>query len=366
MSEEQRQNENCCEQLRDLLTSAVRQDASDIFLIPGMPAAFKIHGQIHSVDGRKLTPADTHSYVNTIYHHFTDGRSMERVLETGDDDFSFAVDKLSRFRASILKQRGSLAAVIRVVQFDLPSPESLHIPESIINLSQFTKGLVLVTGPAGSGKSTTLACIIDRINHTRNAHVITLEDPIEFLHRHDKSVVTQREIGLDTDSYVNGLRAALRQAPDVILLGEMRDYETIRIAMTAAETGHLVISTLHTTGAANTVDRIIDIFPANAQQQIRVQLSMVLQAVVSQKLVPTTDGSQIPAFELMFANKASRNLIRESKIHQIDNVISSGSSSGMISMDNSLAALWKQGLITSDTALTYCQESEQMKGKLRR
>ena len=169
MSEEQRQNENCCEQLRDLLTSAVRQDASDIFLIPGMPAAFKIHGQIHSVDGRKLTPADTHSYVNTIYHHFTDGRSMERVLETGDDDFSFAVDKLSRFRASILKQRGSLAAVIRVVQFDLPSPESLHIPESIINLSQFTKGLVLVTGPAGSGKSTTLACIIDRINHTRNA-----------------------------------------------------------------------------------------------------------------------------------------------------------------------------------------------------
>ena len=196
--------------------------------------------------------------------------------------------------------------------------------------------------------------------------MITLEDPIEFLHRHDKSVVTQREIGLDTDSYVNGLRAALRQAPDVILLGEMRDYETIRIAMTAAETGHLVISTLHTTGAANTVDRIIDIFPANAQQQIRVQLSMVLQAVVSQQLVPTTDGSQIPAFELMFANKAIRNLIRESKIHQIDNVISSGSSSGMISMDNSLAALWKQGLITSDTALTYCQESEQMKGKLRR
>ena len=225
---------------------------------------------------------------------------------------------------------------------------------------------MLVTGPAGCGKSTTLACIIDRINHTRNAHVITLEDPIEFLHRHDKSVVTQREIGLDTDSYVNGLRAALRQAPDVILLGEMRDYETIRIAMTAAETGHLVISTLHTTGAANTVDRIIDIFPANAQQQIRVQLSMVLQAVVSQQLVPATDGSQIPAFELMFANKAIRNLIRESKIHQIDNVISSGSSFGMISMDNSLAALWKQGLITSDTALTYCQESEQMKGKLRK
>lgn len=350
--------------LTSLLTTAVHQDASDIFLIPGMPVAFKIHGQINAIDSQKIFPEEMNRYISAIYA-LTDGRSMKKVTETGDDDFSFSIKGLSRFRASVMKQRGSMAAVIRLVKFDLPSPDTLHIPESIIGLSALSKGLVLVTGPAGSGKSTTLACIIDRINHTKNAHVITLEDPIEFLHRHQKSVVTQREIGLDTDSYVDGLRAALRQAPDVILLGEMRDYETIRIAMTAAETGHLVISTLHTTGAANTIDRIIDIFPANAQQQIRVQLSMVLQAVVSQQLVPTADGKLTPAFELMFLNKAIRNLIRESKIHQIDNVIATGAASGMVSMDNSLLKLYRDGIISKDTAITYSQDSEQMQLRLR-
>ena len=357
-------NQEKISQLKELLASAVQQDASDIFLIPGMPVSFKIHGQIQSIDDRKIFPEEMNLYISSIYA-LTDGRSMKRVQETGDDDFSFSVKGLSRFRASVMRQRGSLAAVIRLVRFDLPSPEELHIPESIIGLSQLSKGLVLVTGPAGSGKSTTLACIIDRINQTKNAHVITLEDPIEFLHRHQKSVVTQREIGLDTDSYVDGLRAALRQAPDVILLGEMRDYETIRIAMTAAEAGHLVISTLHTTGAANTIDRIIDIFPANAQQQIRVQLSMVLQAVVSQQLVPTTDNRLTPAFELMMVNKAIRNLIRESKIHQIDNVISTGVSSGMVSMDNSLLKLFRDGIISKDTAITYSQDSDQMQARLR-
>ncbi len=361
MSEEEMKRDS---HLMDLLKSAVSQDASDIFLIPGMPAAFKIHGQIQSISDQKIYPDEMDGYIRAIYA-LTGGRTMKRVLETGDDDFSFSVKDLSRFRASVMKQRGSLAAVIRLVRFTLPSPDQLHIPESILGLSQLSKGLVLVTGPAGSGKSTTLACIIDRINRTRTAHVITLEDPIEFLHRHQKSVVTQREVGLDTDSYVDGLRAALRQAPDVILLGEMRDYETISIAMTAAETGHLVISTLHTTGAANTIDRIIDIFPANAQQQIRVQLSMVLQAVVSQQLVPTTDGRLTPAFELMFVNKAIRNMIRESKIHQIDNMIASGAASGMISMDGSLIKLFRDGLITKDTAVTYSQDSEQLQARLR-
>ena len=342
----------------------MNQDASDIFLIPGMPAAFKIHGQIEPIDERKILPGEMDHFIRAIYA-LTGGRDMERVLRTGDDDFSFSIQGLSRFRASVMKQRGSLAAVIRLVRFDLPSPENLHIPESIMKLSQLPRGLVLMTGPAGSGKSTTLACIIDRINRTRNAHVITLEDPIEFLHRHQKSVVTQREIGLDTDSYVDGLRAALRQAPDVILLGEMRDYETIRIAMTAAETGHLVISTLHTTGAANTIDRIIDIFPANAQQQIRVQLSMVLQAVVSQQLVPTADGLLRPAFELMLLTKAIRNLIRESKIQQIDSIIASGGAQGMMTMDGSLRQLWSEGVISADTAITYSQDSERMKNMVR-
>ena len=362
MSEERIEEKSS--ELNALLTAAVNQDASDIFLIPGMPAAFKIHGQIEPIDERKILPGEMDHFIRAIYA-LTGGRDMERVLRTGDDDFSFSIQGLSRFRASVMKQRGSLAAVIRLVRFDLPSPENLHIPESIMKLSQLPRGLVLVTGPAGSGKCTTLACILDRINRTRNAHVITLEDPIEFLHRHQKSVVTQREIGLDTDSYVDGLRAALRQAPDVILLGEMRDYETIRIAMTAAETGHLVISTLHTTGAANTIDRIIDIFPANAQQQIRVQLSMVLQAVVSQQLVPTTDGLLRPAFELMLLTKAIRNLIRESKIQQIDSIIASGGAQGMMTMDGSLRQLWSEGVISADTAITYSQDSERMKNMVR-
>ena len=310
-------------QLQNLLAAAVKEDTSDIFLIPGMPISFKVHGNIRPVDDNKIFPEEMDLYIKAIYS-MAGGRSMKRVTEEGDDDFSFSLKGLSRFRASVMKQRGSLAAVIRVVRFDLPSPETLHIPESIMELSNLSKGLVLVTGPAGSGKSTTLACIIDRINRTRNVHVITLEDPIEFLHRHQNSVVTQREIGLDTDSYVNGLRAALRQAPDVILLGEMRDYETIRIAMTAAETGHLVISTLHTVGASSTIDRIVDSFPPEQQQQIRTQLSMVLEGVVSQQLVPTVDGGLTPAFEVMVVNSAIRNMIRESKAHQIDNVISRG------------------------------------------
>lgn len=347
-----------------LLKQAVAQSASDIFMIPGMPISFKIQGRIEPIDENRIFPEQMDERIREIYR-LAGGRDTRRVTESGDDDFSFSIKGLSRFRASVMKQRGSLAAVIRVVKFDLPSPEQLHIPQKVMELSRLTKGLVLVTGPAGSGKSTTLACLIDSINQTRNAHVITLEDPIEFLHHHQKAVVTQREIGLDTDSYVNGLRAALRQAPDVILLGEMRDYETIRIAMTAAETGHLVISTLHTTGAANTIDRIIDIFPAQAQQQIRVQLSMVLQAVVSQQLVPTVDGKLYPAFEMMFLNKAIRNMIRESKIHQIDNVIATGASQGMASMDSSLMALFREGKINRDTAILYSQDAEQMGMRLR-
>jgi twitching motility protein PilT len=253
-----------------------------------------------------------------------------------------------------------------VVNFELPDFNELHIPKSVIDVAEMKKGLVLVTGPAGSGKSTTLACIIDQINKTRNAHVVTLEDPIEYLHRHQKSIVTQREIVTDTEDYVSALRAALRQAPDVILLGELRDYETIRTAMTAAETGHLVISTLHTIGAANTVDRIIDAFPENQQNQIRIQLAMVLQAVISQQLIPTVDASTIPAFELMFLNNAIRNMIRERKNHQIDSVIASGQEEGMISMDSSLLNLFKAGTITKDTALTYSTNREFLEKRMER
>ena len=223
---------------------------------------------------------------------------------------------------------------------------------------------MLVTGPAGCGKSTTLACVIDAINNSRSAHVITLEDPIEFLHRHKHSIVSQREVATDTQSYVTALRAALRQSPDVILLGEMRDHETISVAMTAAETGHLVLSTLHTVGAANTIDRVIDVFPPNQQQQVRVQLSMVLRAVVSQQLIPTVDGGLVPAFEILLANDAVRNMIRESKVHQIGGVIYSSSSQGMCDMDSSILRLFSDGVISRENALLYSTNPDALARKL--
>ena len=349
----------------ELLTSAVEQNAADIFLIPGMPFSYKIGGRIICQGDNRIMPDEMDKMITEIYG-LAKNRGMDKVQSHGDDDFSFAIPGVSRFRASVFRQRGSLAGIIRVVRFELPDAGQLHLPDSIIGVSRLTKGMVLVTGPAGSGKSTTLACIIDEINSTRNAHVITLEDPIEYLHRHKQSVVTQREIVTDTDSYVTGLRASLRQAPDVILLGEMRDYETISIAMTAAETGHLILSTLHTVGAANTIDRVIDAFPPNQQQQIRTQLAMVLDAVISQQLIPTVDGGVQPAFEIMFLNNAIRNMIRESKIHQIDGIIATSQEEGMISMDNSLIKLYRDGVISRENAIAYSSNSELMEKKLAR
>ena len=349
--------------IESILKKAVDENASDIFMIPGMPLSMKINGEIRPVDDQKLSPDELNERIAEIYKLSGD-RDLSLVKKGGDDDFSFSIKGVARFRASVLKQRGTLAAIIRVVRFELPKPEEVGIPDSVLDISKLKKGLVLVTGSAGSGKTTTLACIIDKINHERSAHIITLEDPIEYLHRHDKSVVTQREIGLDTENYVSGLRAALRQAPDVILLGEMRDYETIRIALTAAETGHLVISTLHTVGAANTIDRIVDVFPPDAQQQVRVQLSMVLQAVISQQLLTTTDSTQTPAFEIMYLNNAIRNMIRENKIHQIDNVIATGIAEGMVSMNNSLLKLYRAGKIDKETCINFSSDTEQMRMRL--
>ena len=349
----------------DLLQKAVADHASDIFIIAGLPPSYRANGRILREHEEKLMPKETQACIEEIYE-LAGNRDISHFLKTGDDDFSFAVPGVSRFRANIFRQRGSLAGVIRVVRFELPDADALHLPKEIMDVSRMTKGMVLVTGPAGSGKSTTLACIIDAINESREAHVITLEDPIEYLHRHKKSVVTQREIATDTSSYVTGLRASLRQAPDVILLGEMRDYETISIAMTAAETGHLILSTLHTIGAANTIDRVIDAFPPAQQQQIRTQLSMVLNAVISQQLVPTVDGGVQPVFEIMFLNNAIRNMIRESKIHQIDGIIATSQEEGMISMDNSLIRLFRQGVISRETAVTYSSNGELMERKLSR
>ena len=289
---------------------------------------------------------------------------MDRYLREGDDDFSFSVGGLARFRVNTYRQRGSLAAVVRVVAFGIPDWQDLHIPPQVMELANLTDGMVLVTGTAGSGKSTTQACIIDRINQNRSGHIITLEDPIEYLHRNNKSIVSQREIAIDTEDYLSALRACLRQAPDVILLGEMRDYETIRTAMTAAETGHLLIATLHTKGAVNTVDRIVDSFPSGQQDQIRAQLSMVLRTVVSQQLMPSTDGGMVPAYEIMHVNDAIRNMIRENKSSQIDAAITSGASEGMISMDISICELYKAGKITADTALECSDNVETQRRRM--
>ena len=351
--------------MEELLRIAVEKGAADIFLIPGMPFSYRAGGKIIYHNDEKIYPKEMDAIMEEFYH-MAGERDMTKVREHGDDDFSMAVPGLSRFRANVFRQRGSLAAVIRVIRFELPDFRKLHIPQHVIDISRMNKGFVLVTGPAGSGKTTTLACIIDQINRTRNLHVITLEDPIEYLHRHNQSVVTQREIATDTDSYVTGLRAALRQAPDVILVGEMRDEETIKTAMTAAETGHLVISTLHTVGAANTIDRIIDSFPPNQQQQVRAQLSMVMQAIVSQQLIPSLNGGVVPAFEIMFFNNAIRNLIREAKIHQIDNIIATSQEEGMITMDNSILDLYKRGMISREHAIAYSSNSELMEKKLAR
>lgn len=349
--------------LTDILEQAIKEQASDVFIVAGLPVSFRKNGIIHRINEEKLLPADTEEMLTSIYE-YAGNRDISILHNMGDDDFSFSIKGLSRFRVSSYKQRGALSAVIRIITFTLPEFSELGLPEYVTHLGDSGKGMVLVTGPAGSGKSTTLACIINQINKNQQKHIITLEDPLEYLHRHDQSIVSQREINVDTENYVTALRAALRQSPDVILLGEMRDYETINVAMTAAETGHLLLSTLHTIGAANTIDRIIDVFPANQQQQIGVQLSMVLNAVVSQQLVPTIDGQVVPALEIMTVTPAIRNMIRDNKVHQIDGIIYSSMKEDMISMDGSLLNLYKQGRISRDIALKYATNPDMLGKKL--
>lgn len=345
-------------ELLDYLEQAVAEQASDLFIVAGGPVSEKVEGHLRPISGEKVFPAETERLIMGLYDMAD--RSMDAYRATGDDDFSFAVPGLARFRVNAYRQRGSLAAVVRLVAFDIPDYRALRIPEQVMDLADLAHGMVLVTGTAGSGKSTTQACIIDRINRTREAHIITLEDPIEYLHRDRRSIVSQREIAIDTTDYLSALRACLRQAPDVILLGEMRDHETIRTAMTAAETGHLLIATLHTNGTVNTIDRIIDAFPSTQQSQIRVQLSMVLRTVVSQRLLPDVDGGLVPAYEIMHMNAAIRSMIRDCKNHQIDNVIAAGGGEGMKAMDQSILELYQAGTITRETALEYADHPEQM------
>ncbi|MFA9423632.1 MAG: type IV pilus twitching motility protein PilT [Sedimentibacter sp.] len=347
--------------LIELLSIGVEKKASDVHLTVGMPPTYRVDGSLVSLLEKKLTTEDTFYLVKQAL----DKERLAKLEEYGEIDFSYSMPNVGRFRVNAFKQRGSYAMVLRIIPVEIPSMDDLGLPKILNDLSKLPRGLILVTGPTGSGKTTTLAAIIDKINSERKCHIITLEDPLEYLHKHKKSIINQREIGTDTKSFANGLRGALREDPDVILVGEMRDLETISIAITAAETGHLVLSTLHTNGAAKTIDRIVDVFPPTQQQQIRVQLSAVIEAVLSQQLLLKASGKgRIGAYEVMIATPAIRNLIREGKNHQIDTSIQMSGAWGMNTMDTSLVDLYKRGEITKETAIGKAYNLDEVRKKI--
>lgn len=347
--------------IEELMIIANNSNASDVHITVGVPPKMRINGELVNMNFPVLMPADTKSILSKIMNQ----RQLKVFEDMGEVDFSFSITNIGRCRANIFKQRGSMSAAFRLVSTIIPPPEELGLPKSVIDLYLKKRGLILVTGPTGSGKSTTLASIVNLINENTNSHVITLEDPIEYLHNHKNGMVNQREIGLDTNSYAAALRAALREDPDVILVGEMRDIETIGIAITAAETGHLVLSSLHTIGAAGTIDRIIDVFPPHQQQQIRIQLATVLEAVITQQLVPTiSSNNRLAVFEVMHMNTAIKNLIRESKTHQIPSIIDTNRKMGMISMDNAIYDIFIQGKISEENAVNFAQDCNAMHSRI--
>lgn len=345
----------------DLLTRTIEAKASDLHITVGTPPVMRINGKLVEMDCPKLMPNDT----DDIVKQMMTPEQLGKFKEKGELDFSYSNPGLGRFRINAYRQRGSASLALRVVTLKIPTIEELNLPPVITELSKKQRGLILVTGPTGSGKSTTLAAMINYMNTYRSEHILTLEDPIEYLHKHNKSIVNQREVGNDTQSFAYALRSALRQDPDVILVGEMRDLETISIAITAAETGHLVLSTLHTIGAAKTIDRIIDVFPPHQQQQVKVQLSSVLEGVISQQLLPRADGNgRVAAHEIMVTTPAIRNLIREGKTHQMQTVIQTGSKQGMQSMDASLMNLYQSRIITREVLEKYAVDFDMVSRQL--
>lgn len=335
-------------EINDLLTKAVENNASDIFLTVGVPPIMKVENHMIPIGEAKISTEDSKKLVFSL---FQSEEGIALFMRKKSCDFSYSIGGVGRFRVSAFFQRGSVAATIRVVQFRLPDPKVLGVPDSVLNAYKYKSGLVLVTGPSGSGKSTTIASVINLINENRQGHILTVEDPIEYLHPHKKCIVNQREVNMDCVSYADALRVSLRQAPDVIFIGEMRDLETISAAVTAAETGHFVLSTLHTKGAANSVDRIVDVFPPAQQQQIRLQLSSVLKMVVSQQLVMNKSGGLTGAFEIMLVNNAIRNLIREGRTHQINMMIQTGQGEGMQTMNTCLKNMYANGIIDENTMI---------------
>lgn len=347
--------------LDEILRMSVEEKASDIHFTAGCPPYYRIDGVLTPFKGDKLLPTDLEALLLPIL----DNRHRNELETNGQTDLAYAISGVGRFRVNVYKQRGTLASAMRCLPFSIPDADSLGIPAEVQALTAKKRGLVLVTGPTGSGKSTTLASLVDIMNRKYPYHIITLEDPIEYLHRHQCSVVNQREIGSDSNDYAQALRAALREDPDVILVGEMRDLETISTALTAAETGHLVLSTLHTIGADKTIDRIIDVFPPNQQQQVRVQLASVLECIISQQLIRREDGrGRVAALEVLFANTAIRNMIRENKTYQIISAMQTGKRQGMQTMDDAIYELFLRGDISADSAVSYAQKPGEMSGKV--
>ncbi len=334
--------------ITDILRLAAELNASDVILTVGRPPQFKLSGQYDSQGFSDLAPSDTRKLMYSMMNE----RQQRTFEEKRELDFSFALGEKARFRVNVFMQRGNVGGVMRLIPTIIKSAEEMGLPQTVVDIANAPRGLVLVTGPTGSGKSTTLAAMLDFINTNKNMHIMTIEDPIEFMHQHKKSVINQREIGADTLSFENALRAVLRQAPDVILVGEMRDYETIKAAVTAAETGHLVMGTLHTNSAPESIDRIVDVFPEEQQAQIRVQLANNLVAVMTQQLIPRADGpGRVMAYELLIANPAVRALIREGKTYQITSVMQTGAREGMVTMDAYLANLYRRHVISFDNGL---------------
>jgi len=377
-------------EIQELLEYAVNHQASDLHLTAGIPPTLRIWGRlVPMAHCPVLTPEDTYQLAYSMMNAF----QKQKFERTWELDLSYGVSGLGRFRVNVYRQRGAVGVAIRVIPHQIPRIEDLNLPPILVELTRRPRGLILVTGPTGQGKSTTLAAMVDRINEERSCHIVTIEDPIEYLHEHKRSIVNQRELGFDTQSFPNALRSALREDPNVIMVGEMRDLETIALALTAAETGHLVLATLHTGTAAQSVDRIIDVFPPHQQQQIRVQLANVLEAVISQQLLPNQlflrrSGSpeqlpgarrergvrtvsrtwptleevgRVPAVEVMIATPAIRNLIREGKTHQIDAAIQTGHQHGMQTMDQSLRDLYERGLISFEDAISRAIRPDELR-----
>jgi twitching motility protein PilT len=349
--------------LDEILSRTVQMNGSDLHLTAGLPPMVRVYGELTPMDMQKLAPQDIEDLILPILEPHQ-REALDKALEL---DLSYSMSGLSRFRGNIMWQRGSLAVNFRVVAFSIPHMEDLGLPPAVKDLARLPRGLVLVTGPTGSGKSTTLASIIDMINKERSLNIVTIENPIEFLHTHKKSIVKQREVGTDTHSFANALRHVLRHDPDVILVGEMRDLESISIALTAAETGHLVFSTLHTQTAALAVHRIVDVFPTGMRNQISQQLADSLQGIIAQQLLPRTDNrGRVAAIELLLSTPAVRNLIREGKEHQLYTVMQTGRAMGMQTMDQSLADLCTAGIITRDMALSRCVDQTELDRSLRK